>query len=480
MSRPVSKHNRWREITDLPNDVDPLRDRELESLFEVWVEERRRIGDDLRVGDFNARLAREWAIETGIIEDLYTLDRGITQTLIERGVDSSYIPHDATNRDPELVARIIHSHGEVLEGLFSFIKGERPLTTGYIKEIHAALLRHQNTVKVFDAQGQMFEVPLEKGIYKRMPNNPMRPDGTLHEYCPPEHTASEMDRMIQIYDGHLKRNILPHVEAAWLHHAFTQIHPFQDGNGRVARSLATLVFIKGGFFPLVVNRDDRNHYIDALESADAGDISQLTRLFAQLQKRSLTKAIGSAVDIRPVGTVDEALTVTRDLLVNLGKFIPAEFLVAQAHAEALFNITIAEFNKITERLTREVSRVESAFRFSAGTLADKPLREVRELAEKLKYDPNLNDFCRSVTITFVAATVSSRIVISFHGVGTAFRGLLVAAGYFQVADGPAVPVSEDVFRISYHEAQQNLISRFQPWLDSCIIEGIAQWRRTLI
>ena len=96
----------WKEISDLPQDVDSLRDRELESLWDVWNKDDNRL-DDERMNVLNARIAREWAIETGIVENVYTLDRGITQTLISRGIDASYIPHDATNLDPELVARII-------------------------------------------------------------------------------------------------------------------------------------------------------------------------------------------------------------------------------------------------------------------------------------------------------------------------------------------------------------------------------------
>ena len=53
-----------------------------------------------------------------------------------------------------------------------------------------------------------------------------------------------------------RRGVPVEVEAAWLHHRFTQIHPYQDGNGRVARALASLLFIKAGWFPVVVTRDD--------------------------------------------------------------------------------------------------------------------------------------------------------------------------------------------------------------------------------
>jgi Fic family protein len=46
------------------------------------------------------------------------------------------------------------------------------------------------------------------------------------------------------------------VQAAWLHHRFTQIHPFADGNGQVARAIASLVFIEAGWFPLILKRDE--------------------------------------------------------------------------------------------------------------------------------------------------------------------------------------------------------------------------------
>ncbi|MBZ5727048.1 MAG: Fic family protein [Acidobacteriia bacterium] len=476
--KPSISH-KWKEISDLPEELDSMRDRELESLYEVWVRQKESIGDDKRISDFNAELAREWAIETGIIEGVYTLDRGITQTLIERGIDSAYIPHDATNRDPELVARTIQNHAEVLEGLFAFVTGERVLSTGYIKELHSALLRNVDSVVVFDPSGRPFETRLEKGLYKTMPNNPLRPDGAVHEYCPPEHVASEMDRLVQFHHLHTQRAIRPHVAAAWLHHAFTQIHPFQDGNGRVARTLASLVFIKDGFFPLVVNRDDKAKYIDALESADHGDLLPLVHLFSQVQKRALTKAIGRAVDIRPVSSVEEALAATRDMLVDLGRIVPTQFLSAKRFAGVLFALAQQKLAEITSRLNEEIAQVDSTFQFSAGTLSGPPLNEIRSVAEKLKYEPDVS-FHEAAVANFKAAGIPSRIVVSFHGVGAAFRGLLVAAAYFQAGDGPAVPISEDVFRISYQDQQNEIAARFHKWLDGCIVEGIAHWRRTLV
>ena len=68
----------------LRTERQPLQ-HELPALVATWQEERTRL-DPGQVERFNERLHREWAIETGILEKIYTLDRGTTQLLIERGM----------------------------------------------------------------------------------------------------------------------------------------------------------------------------------------------------------------------------------------------------------------------------------------------------------------------------------------------------------------------------------------------------------
>jgi Fic family protein len=77
-----------------------------------------------------------------------------------------------------------------------------------------------------------------------------------------------------------------------LHHRFTQTHPFQDGNGRVARTLASLIFIRQGLFPIVITRNDRQEYINASEAADKGELTGLVNLFSRLQEKILIKGLG--------------------------------------------------------------------------------------------------------------------------------------------------------------------------------------------
>jgi Fic family protein len=468
---------KWRQIADIPEGLRHHRDRELEALFEVWEEQRQMSGDGRSIRRFQEEFAREWAIETGIIEGVYTLDRGIAQTLIERGIDASYIPHNATNRDPELVARTVQAHAEVLEGLFAFVKGERSLIVGYIKELHAALLQYQSAVVVFDQFGNPHEVELQKGAYKTLPNNPRRPDGAIHEYCPPEHVASEMDRLVEMYQRHNATDISRHAEAAWLHHAFTQIHPFQDGNGRVARSIATLVLLKARYFPLVVTRDDRENYISALEAADRGDLSALVHEVSRLQKRSLTKGITHLTEARPVGSLEEALDVTRDVLVKVGRIIPAEYHAAKEHAGHLQNLTQQRFGIVLSRLRLDIARANEGFEFASGMRAQEI--SLKSLSLRFKYDLNNLIYDQSVYMQLTAHGVVSTATIAFHGVGPSFRGVLAAVAYFQTQGGEFVALSEDPFRFTYKDEREDLGRRYLEWLDKALIEALAIWRRTI-
>ena len=290
-SRNVSVGHAWRPIEDLPEDWRRLVDTDLRERVKRWTGFREETGSRAAIAAFSERLKREWAIETGLIERVYTLTRGITEVLIDRGLREELIPSSATDRDPALVFDMLQDHAAAVDGLFDFVKRERRLSTSYVKELHSVLLAHQETASARDILGRRVEMPLARGQYKKRPNNPVRPDGRIHEYCPPEQVASEMDRLIEMHLGHGEREIPPEVEAAWLHHRFVAIHPFQDGNGRVARALATLVMIRVGWFPLVVTDAGRGDYIDALEEADAGDLGPLVGLFARIQGRAIEGAI---------------------------------------------------------------------------------------------------------------------------------------------------------------------------------------------
>lgn len=81
---------------------------------------------------------------------------------------------------------------------------------------------------------------------------------------------------------------LSHVELITrFHHRFVWIHPFFDGNGRTARLLMNLLFMKFGYPPAIILKNNRNQYYRSLNQANKGDYKDLILLIAQALERSL-------------------------------------------------------------------------------------------------------------------------------------------------------------------------------------------------
>ena len=97
------------------------------------------------------RLKRRWAIETGILEGLYDIDRGLTETLIERGLDSSLLFHGwVSGADIHIVGALLRDQAQALDFVFDFVRQNRQLSTAHIKEFHALLTRNQRTLWAVD------------------------------------------------------------------------------------------------------------------------------------------------------------------------------------------------------------------------------------------------------------------------------------------------------------------------------------------
>jgi hypothetical protein len=55
-------------------------------------------------------------------------------------------------------------------------------------------------------------------------------------------------------------------------------------------------FLKAGWFPLVINRDQFDEYMEAIERADAGDLAGLAGLFWRIQKKELIRTLSASED----------------------------------------------------------------------------------------------------------------------------------------------------------------------------------------
>jgi Fic family protein len=101
----------------------------------------------------------------------------------------------------------------------------------------------------------------------------------------------EMDELVAEMAGSDR----PVIEmAAYLHHRFVAIHPFVDGNGRVARLLSNLYLMREGYPPIVLDRKNRQHYYRALRDADNGNLVPFTRFIARAENDSLSRYLAVA------------------------------------------------------------------------------------------------------------------------------------------------------------------------------------------
>ena len=257
----------WRPVRDLDPAHRQLQHAGARQAAKKWKKMRSRLEDktiDKSSMELWIKLQnRAFAIKTGQIEGLYLLKRGITETLIAEGFEGVRGTHSVIDVSDQTLKGLLEDQESALEMMFAHVKDKRPLTGSAIKEWHALLTRHQASATGITPFGKRIEIPLRKGQYKIRPNNPRRRDGFVHEYCPPEQVEQEM-------------------EAAWLHHEFVRIHPFQDGNGRISRMLMAYAYAKAWEFPPIIPAQNKAAYIANLELADEGDFPALVNYLGDL------------------------------------------------------------------------------------------------------------------------------------------------------------------------------------------------------
>lgn len=476
-------------ITDLEGEPNELSAPEILGIKAVWKDQRHRLKGTTQLSAFTEKLSREWAIETGIIENLYDIERGVTQTLIERGFQAEILSHGSTNKPPSYVVQLLKDQKDALDGVFDFVKNRRQLSTSYIKELHGCLLRSQDSTEGLDAQGRPVKIPLIKGDWKKQANSPMR-DGVMYTYCPPEQVSSEMDQLIILHNQHRDKGVSSDVQAAWLHHRFTQIHPFQDGNGRVARAIASLVLVKDGLFPLVVKRDDRASYLDALEAADNGDLKPLINLIAKLQ----------IIQFREATKISEALLIeenTRSALYRLKTM--AQGVASDKYetlrevfglAEALEENIKSRLNEIADEIKDSLQKiVETANAYVITSSSENDYYFRSQIIENAKH--NIGYFANtSAYRSWIALKMywsrQSRLVFTIHGIGKPFNGSLICAPFLEFKDidnegqrSTLVPIAEEGFIFFYNEDQAKLLARFKMWRENVLKVAIKELTQNL-
>jgi Fic family protein len=126
------------------------------------------------------------------------------------------------------------------------------------------------------------------GRYKIAQNRVM---GSSFETTPPEMVITDMKLYFKEY-AKLRKELHPLELAAWCHWKLVRIHPFQDGNGRIARVVMNYVLRKNGYAMIDIKTKERQRYFDALERCNYQNSARalavrLVRRFKKQYERAL-------------------------------------------------------------------------------------------------------------------------------------------------------------------------------------------------
>ncbi len=142
----------------------------------------------------------------------------------------------------------------------------RPLSEIFIRELNRVILAGDFYKLSSDRE---YKYKIHTGVYKTRPNSVITESGEMFDYASPEETPSMMGDLVKWYNACEKKKTLSVIELATLfHYRYIRIHPFEDGNGRIARLLVNYILLRHGYPMIVIPAADRKNYLDTLNKCD--------------------------------------------------------------------------------------------------------------------------------------------------------------------------------------------------------------------
>lgn len=186
-------------------------------------------------------------------------------------------------------------HNEAINWIIDVLKDERPLTENFIRQIHKLLLKEPYEVDAITPDGKPTKRVIQVGQYKTAPNHVLTKTGEIFRFSSVEETPAKMNDLLDWYKeekGTKDKNAI--ILAAEFHYKFIRIHPFDDGNGRLARILMNFILMSEGYPPVVIKTEDKENYFSVLQLADAGQFTPFVEYITANLNHSLELMIKGA------------------------------------------------------------------------------------------------------------------------------------------------------------------------------------------
>ncbi len=252
--------------------------------------------------------------------------------------------------------------------------------------------------------------------------------------------------------------------------------------------------VKHDWFPLVINRDQRNDYIDALELADNGEMEYLVDLFASIQRNAFVKALSISESVlKDQRNVAHLIASGKDLIQKRRLALANERQRVFDIAETLIEISTRKLAEVGEQLTIQLGSVDENYYASVDGDSEKLntdhyyRRDIVTTANDLKYYADTGTYRKWIRLR-IREDEQTDLIISIHSLGKEFLGVLAVSSFIlhkDIADptntnveGP-VTLCRYVFQFSYNEDSKQVEDRYDPWLNEVILTGLDQWRLNL-
>ena len=163
------------------------------------------------------------------------------------------------------------NHEKAILFLDDLVKDNEPISEWNIKNIHQLILK---------------DIDNENAGRYRKENVTIK--GATH--IPPDYLKLPelMEKLILTYNTWSEYH--PIIQAALLHGELVKIHPFVDGNGRTSRLLMNLDLMNSGYNPVIIKKESRLKYYEALDKAHAtGNYTDFVKLVTKLEVEMLKK-----------------------------------------------------------------------------------------------------------------------------------------------------------------------------------------------
>lgn len=191
---------------------------------------------------------------------------GNTLTL---GETRSLILHGLTAQGKSMRDHLdIQGHDSAVKAIEAAVKEEQELNAVFIRNLHRVTLKEPYKAQAETPDGKVIERTISLGEYKTIPNNVRTSTGETYYFTPPEQVKQAMSDLIDWYRAKEHEGEHPIVIAATFHYRFVRIHPFDDGNGRMARLLMNMILVKHGYTVAMIRRENRDEYLGKLEQTD--------------------------------------------------------------------------------------------------------------------------------------------------------------------------------------------------------------------